>query len=700
MSKTADRKDISVGLQKLDGESAVYQAKFWEACAVEKAKELEEIGGLAPDEVYNDVLSRYFDSSEDGLKQVFNLCVRDQSDHALAEQRLMSHKGLQDALVEHFQYYSADDEGNLEDDAKEAFEKLNSVLGDGIQETSFAYAMRRLRLAILLKLYRLPESSAEVYHIDYDDDFIHTPFNGPSGEHKTIFRKGSQFRIPVLGMQDPIKKDALEEYLFTGKQKRKGTVHWVHLQKPKIEMVLAIGQVYRMPGTIQTTMRNLKNAQPQVHLNRHQSSTSRLEVPDKKTGQTPQIMGGDPAYEWSSLIYPGMCMDYASRRSLEKYEKWFHERQNPENRKRPGSDEPPPVFVAVVEHSIGAIWSDAGTSTIVTMCAQASYVGKWITDIATEGEWTNPDFPAKQKQKWWQCSPCCRRAKRSDGYEAVAQSDPDEDNFSDAKLEPVQEEPDPKSKSSETKKLPHSSSMERMVAMEEGSSGVEDSSGMEANDESVSCVTFDGVFEKTLMALYSQNSLLRTGTNEQLMTRIILNSTQEYLDIAELYAAAINRLNWLLEKPSVPDKDELIRKIEDAKLELGHLLRLVEPFANYVMPSLRGLATPLEIVLFQIKDIDNNINTFIPKCKALIQQCNSMTDSYDRKASDKMNSILNILTFITFVITPMQLLTGLYGMNFKIMPELEWHHGYAYFWTMSISLSLLFALLLYRCTQN
>jgi hypothetical protein len=335
------------------------------------------------------------------------------------------------------------------------------------------------------------------------------------------------------------------------------------------------------------------------------------------------------------------------------------------------------------------------------MCAQASYVGKWITDIATEGKWANPDFEVKSTttRKWWQCSPCCHRAKRSDGYEEVAQSDPDEDAYEESKL---QTDPDPKSAPSEAKKEFNGStdSLSLMEAMEEGSSTIEDSSGMEANDEKISCVTFDGVFEKTLMALYSQNSLLRTGTNEQLMTRIILNSTQEYLDIAELYGAAINRLNWLLERPSTPDKDDLIRKIEDAKLELGHLLRLVEPFARYVMPTLRDLASPLEIVVFQIKDIDNNINTFIPKCRSLMQQCDSMTDSYDRKASDKMNSILNILTFITFVITPMQLLTGLYGMNFAVMPELAWHHGYAYFWAMSISLSLLFALLLYRCTQE
>jgi len=680
------RQDICVGLQELDEKAPAEQAKFWASCVLRKSKELEDIGGLAPDEIYNDVLTRYFDSSVEGLQKVFALCARDQSDHALAEKGLLSVEGLQDALVEHFQYYPVGEDGKtLQDEAKEHFERLAGVLGEPINEASFAYAMRRMRIAILLNLYGLAESTNKVYHIDFDDDNIFTEFEGPiPGKSRTIWRNGHSFRIPTMGEQAAIKAGAFEEYFFTTKQKRRGTVHWVHLQRPKIELVLAIGQIYRMPGTIQTTMRNLKSAQPQIHLNRSREQHHHLPRPLRRRVTAIEIFG-DPSYEWSSLIYPGLCIDYDSRRSLEKYDKWFFSRQRRHTREaKKVTDEPPQVLVAVVEYSVGVIWSDSGTSTIVTTCGQASYIGKWITDIATE----------KEGQSRWRsflasiCC-CCRRGKRSDGYEEVPTQSESDDEF------------DTESPRDNEKSFAETHSMIAEAKAEVDASLTSDNkSGLEANDATVSRVTFDGIFEKTLMALWSQNSLLRTGTNEQLMTRIILNSTQEYLDAAALYGAAIHRLDWLLEKPNLPDKDQFIEKIEDAKLELGHLLRIVEPFQQYVLPTLRDLSSPLEIVVFQIKDIDNNINTFIPKCKSLIQQCESLTDSYDRKASAKMNSILNILTFITFVITPMQLLTGLYGMNFKVMPELDWHHGYTYFWMMSVSLSFVFALILYKMTQE
>jgi magnesium transporter len=44
--------------------------------------------------------------------------------------------------------------------------------------------------------------------------------------------------------------------------------------------------------------------------------------------------------------------------------------------------------------------------------------------------------------------------------------------------------------------------------------------------------------------------------------------------------------------------------------------------------------------------------------------------------SNRQNEVLYALTFVTILIAPMQLLTGIYGMNFAVMPELEWKYGF------------------------
>jgi magnesium transporter len=42
----------------------------------------------------------------------------------------------------------------------------------------------------------------------------------------------------------------------------------------------------------------------------------------------------------------------------------------------------------------------------------------------------------------------------------------------------------------------------------------------------------------------------------------------------------------------------------------------------------------------------------------------------------RMNQVMKTLTIITTIFIPLTFLAGIYGMNFKYMPELEWRYGY------------------------
>ena len=53
-----------------------------------------------------------------------------------------------------------------------------------------------------------------------------------------------------------------------------------------------------------------------------------------------------------------------------------------------------------------------------------------------------------------------------------------------------------------------------------------------------------------------------------------------------------------------------------------------------------------------------------------------MRDSYLSLNSDRMNSIMMTLTIISSIFIPLTFIVGIYGMNFRNMPELNWHYGY------------------------
>jgi len=53
-----------------------------------------------------------------------------------------------------------------------------------------------------------------------------------------------------------------------------------------------------------------------------------------------------------------------------------------------------------------------------------------------------------------------------------------------------------------------------------------------------------------------------------------------------------------------------------------------------------------------------------------------LMQSYLSATSNRMNRIMKSLAVISTIILPMNLVAGIYGMNFKNMPELEWEYGY------------------------
>jgi len=53
-----------------------------------------------------------------------------------------------------------------------------------------------------------------------------------------------------------------------------------------------------------------------------------------------------------------------------------------------------------------------------------------------------------------------------------------------------------------------------------------------------------------------------------------------------------------------------------------------------------------------------------------------MQDLYLSSISNRTNEIMKFLTVIGTIFIPLTFIVGLYGMNFKYMPELEWHWGY------------------------
>jgi magnesium transporter len=62
-------------------------------------------------------------------------------------------------------------------------------------------------------------------------------------------------------------------------------------------------------------------------------------------------------------------------------------------------------------------------------------------------------------------------------------------------------------------------------------------------------------------------------------------------------------------------------------------------------------------------------------------------DYAQAKSASDQNEIMKRLTVIAALFLPPTFIVGVYGQNFRDMPELRWHLGYVFSWTVIIAIT-------------
>ena len=84
----------------------------------------------------------------------------------------------------------------------------------------------------------------------------------------------------------------------------------------------------------------------------------------------------------------------------------------------------------------------------------------------------------------------------------------------------------------------------------------------------------------------------------------------------------------------------------------------------------------------------NDVNDHLLNVAQNIDICretlSSLMDLYISNNDLRMNDIMKRLTVVSTIFIPLTFLVGVWGMNFRNMPELEWEHGYILAWGVMI----------------
>jgi magnesium transporter len=94
-------------------------------------------------------------------------------------------------------------------------------------------------------------------------------------------------------------------------------------------------------------------------------------------------------------------------------------------------------------------------------------------------------------------------------------------------------------------------------------------------------------------------------------------------------------------------------------------------------------------------DFDDRMRTTLGDLASFHESLTSLLDLYYNNNNLKMNEIIKRLTVVSTIFIPLTFMVGVWGMNFKFMPEIEWEYGYFFSW-MVLALVALFTYLWMR----
>ena len=184
--------------------------------------------------------------------------------------------------------------------------------------------------------------------------------------------------------------------------------------------------------------------------------------------------------------------------------------------------------------------------------------------------------------------------------------------------------------------------------------------------------------------LNSENSIIRNKSVDYLFYRLLDITVDIYFDILEQMGDYIELIeNEVLSKP---DNDVLL-KIQNNKKDIMQIRKNIYPMRdllNRLISSDHRLIEDKTKKYF--KDVLDHTIQILETVETYRDINFSLKDIYLNAMSHEMNKIMKILTIISTFFIPLTFIVGVYGMNFKYMPELSWPEGYYIIWGLMISI--------------
>jgi magnesium transporter len=191
------------------------------------------------------------------------------------------------------------------------------------------------------------------------------------------------------------------------------------------------------------------------------------------------------------------------------------------------------------------------------------------------------------------------------------------------------------------------------------------------------------VFENIRDRLRTAKGRIRNMGADYLMYTLLDAVVDNYFTVLEKLG---ERIEGLEERLVSNPTEQMLHRIHILKSELISLRKSVWPLRE-VISSLERSESGLikKVTGVYLRDVYDHTIQVIDTLESFRDMASGVLDIYLSSISNRMNAVMKVLTIIATIFIPLTFIAGIYGMNFKYMPELEWKWGYLTVWLIMIA---------------
>lgn len=186
------------------------------------------------------------------------------------------------------------------------------------------------------------------------------------------------------------------------------------------------------------------------------------------------------------------------------------------------------------------------------------------------------------------------------------------------------------------------------------------------------------VFDPVRDRIRKAKGRVRKTGSDYLAYTLIDAVVDNYFSVLELIGDAIESLE---EDLLAGTNQDTLEAIHNMKQDMIYLRKQVWPLRELATSLTRDESSLIsETTRVYLRDVHDHTVQIIDTIESFRDVLSGLLDLYMSTVSNKMNEVMKVLTIIATTFIPLTFIAGVYGMNFKYMPELEWHWGYFTVW--------------------